>query len=126
MITIACQLPGKNTSNWQNCTKRPKPPYVELTPLSYVSSTNIKSSRLFGFCSRKALPRAPSLTNVALRTPDHDIAAFEPTCPRATSTSRSLQDLGALPRHRVPYDIAPTTQRLPMTPKWLSRWLGVQ
>jgi hypothetical protein len=107
-------------------TTSSRAPFNDLFLSQRPRGSNIKSSRLFGFCSRKALPRAPSFTNVALRTLYHDIAAFEPTCPRATSTSRSLQDLGALPRHRVPYDFAPTTQRLPMTPKWLSRWLGVQ
>jgi hypothetical protein len=107
-------------------TTSSRAPFNDLFLSQRPRGSNIKSSRLFGFCSRKALPCAPSFTNGALRTLDHDIAAFGPMCPRATSTSRSLQDLGALPRHRVPYDIAPTTQRLPMTPKWLSRWLGVQ
>jgi hypothetical protein len=86
----------------------------------------MKSSNIFGFCSRRALVRALSYTFMALRTLYHDIAASTPIASRATSTSRSLQDHRALPRHRGLYDVASTTQRLPMTPSWLSRRLGVQ
>ena len=85
-----------------------------------------------GFCSRRAPTRAPFYNTKVLRTITYDLTRYDdlarstPTSTNATSTSSSLPLRGALSRSRALYDFAPTTQRLPIIPLWLSRRLEVE
>ena len=94
--------------------------------------SNMNSSSDIGFCSRRALTRAPFSITTTLRTITKDFTRYDdlarstPTSTSTTSTSHSLQLRGALLRSRALYDFAPTTQRLPIIPLWLSRRLEVE